>query len=87
MIQPGEDAAFVCRMEDVLDLYHEPYDPQRPVICFDESNKTLHLSDLSLVFLRDLFWIRNGQLFGFIYRQFHSFHPLPPGPSSFQLAH
>jgi hypothetical protein len=24
-------------MEDVLDLYAEPYDPQRPQICFDES--------------------------------------------------
>ena len=24
-------------MEDVLDLYHEPYDPRRPVLCFDES--------------------------------------------------
>jgi hypothetical protein len=23
-------------MEDVLELYHEPYDPQRPVVCFDE---------------------------------------------------
>ena len=23
-------------MEDVLDLYEEPYDPTRPVICFDE---------------------------------------------------
>jgi hypothetical protein len=29
-------AAFVARMEDVLDLYAEPYDPQRPVVCFDE---------------------------------------------------
>lgn len=28
-------------MEDVLDLYHEPYDPLRPVICFDESSKQL----------------------------------------------
>ena len=28
-------------MEDVLDLYHEPYDPLRPVVCFDESNKQL----------------------------------------------
>lgn len=27
---------FVWRMEDVLDLYAEPYDPQRPQICFDE---------------------------------------------------
>ncbi len=23
-------------MEDVLDLYQEPYDPRRPVVCFDE---------------------------------------------------
>jgi hypothetical protein len=23
-------------MEDVLDLYAEPYDPARPVVCFDE---------------------------------------------------
>ena len=23
-------------MEDVLDLYNEPYDPKRPVVCFDE---------------------------------------------------
>ena len=29
-------------MEETLDLYHEPYDPRRPVICFDESNKELH---------------------------------------------
>ena len=24
-------------MEDVLDLYEAPYDPARPVVCFDES--------------------------------------------------
>jgi len=28
-------------MEDVLNLYHEPYDEKRPVICFDESSKAL----------------------------------------------
>lgn len=28
-------------MEEVLDLYEEPYDPQRPVVCFDESPKQL----------------------------------------------
>jgi len=33
---PTVSAAFVYRMEDVLDLYAEPYDPQRPVVCFDE---------------------------------------------------
>ena len=34
-------AEFVARMEDVLDLYAEPYDPQRPVVCFDETSKQL----------------------------------------------
>ena len=29
-------------MEDVLDVYERPYDPKRPVVCVDESNKTLH---------------------------------------------
>jgi len=28
-------------MEDVLDVYHRPYDPQYPVICMDESSKQL----------------------------------------------
>lgn len=29
-------------MEDVLDVYHRPYDPARPVVCLDEKSKTLH---------------------------------------------
>jgi transposase len=29
-------AEFVWRMEEVLELYEEPYDPKRPVVCFDE---------------------------------------------------
>ena len=28
-------------MEDLLDLYAEPYDAQRPVVCFDETSKQL----------------------------------------------
>jgi hypothetical protein len=28
---------FVCHREDVLDLYDDAYDPDRPVVCFDES--------------------------------------------------
>jgi hypothetical protein len=28
-------------MEDVLDLYHQPYNPLRPVVCFDEGLKQL----------------------------------------------
>ena len=34
---PQVDGTYVARMEDVLDLYAEPSDPQRPVVCFDES--------------------------------------------------
>lgn len=38
---PTVGAEFVCRMEDVLDLYAEPLDPARPVVCFDETSKQL----------------------------------------------
>ncbi len=41
MIPPKANAEFVCAMEDVLELYHEPYDPLRPVVCFDEGTKQL----------------------------------------------
>jgi transposase len=34
---PRIDGNYVARMEDVLDLYAEPADPKRPVVCFDES--------------------------------------------------
>ena len=34
-------AEFVACMEDVLDLYAEPYDPERPVVCFDDTSKQL----------------------------------------------
>jgi transposase len=34
---PHVDGEYVARMEDVLDLYAEAPDPQRPVVCFDES--------------------------------------------------
>ncbi len=28
-------------MEDVLEVYHRPYDPKRPVVCLDEASKQL----------------------------------------------
>ena len=34
-------ADFVWRMEDVLDLYAQPYNPQHPVVCFDEQPRQL----------------------------------------------
>ncbi len=27
---------FIWYMENVLELYEQPYDPKRPVICFDD---------------------------------------------------
>jgi hypothetical protein len=38
---PTVGADFVWRMEDVLDLYAQPYDPARPKVCFDETSKQL----------------------------------------------
>lgn len=38
---PAVSSEFVARMEDVLELYHEPYDPRRPKVCFDEKSKQL----------------------------------------------
>jgi len=40
-IPPAADAEFVCAMEDVLAVYHRPYDPKRPVVCLDEASKQL----------------------------------------------
>ena len=47
MIPSGQNAKFVCSMEDVLVLYNEPCDKDRPVVCFNETNKQLltHLRD------------------------------------------
>jgi hypothetical protein len=36
VIPPEQDAEFVARMEDVLEVYRRPYDPARPVVCLDE---------------------------------------------------
>ncbi len=40
-IPPEHNAAFVQSMEDVLDVYHRPYDAARPQICLDETSKQL----------------------------------------------
>jgi transposase len=40
-IPPENDAEFVCAMENVLEVYQRPHDPDRPVVCFDEKSKQL----------------------------------------------
>lgn len=36
MIPPEQDAEFVAAMEDVLEVYHRPYNTEIPVVCMDE---------------------------------------------------
>jgi transposase len=38
---PTAGSKFVWHMEDILSLYSEPYDPQRPLVCFDEQSVQL----------------------------------------------
>ncbi len=41
MLPPEHNADFVCAMEDVLAVSQRPYDPRRPVVCFDDQSKPL----------------------------------------------
>ena len=43
VIPPQANAEFVCQLEDVLDVYQRPLEPNYPVVCFDESSKQLTL--------------------------------------------
>lgn len=36
VIPPEADAEFMAHMEDVLDVYSRPYNPEVPVLCMDE---------------------------------------------------
>jgi hypothetical protein len=38
-IPPKQDAEFVWRMEDVLEVYTRPYDERFPQVCLDEKSK------------------------------------------------
>src|SRR5262249_4903080 len=40
-IPPVASAEFVAAMEDVLEVYHRPYDPRRPLVCLDEASRQL----------------------------------------------
>jgi len=41
VIPPEQNAEFVAAMEDVLEVYQRPPNPQRPVVCLDEQSKQL----------------------------------------------
>jgi len=40
-IPPKNNAEFVWKMEDVLEVYQRPYNPRRPQVCLDEASKQL----------------------------------------------
>jgi hypothetical protein len=40
-IPPKQDASFLWRMEDVLEVYTRPYDERFPQVCLDEKSKQL----------------------------------------------
>ena len=42
VIAPEADSEFVAQMEEVLDVYAQPYDENYPVICMDEQPVQLH---------------------------------------------
>ena len=41
VIPPDANAGFVAAMEDVLEAYQKPRDPDRPLVCLDETSKQL----------------------------------------------
>jgi hypothetical protein len=41
VVSPDLSAEFVAAMEDILELYAEPYNPKRPTVNFDEASKQL----------------------------------------------
>jgi hypothetical protein len=41
VIPPEQNAEFVWRMEEVLTVYQQVYDPDYPVVCLDEASKQL----------------------------------------------
>ena len=67
-IPPEQDAAFVCQMEQVLEVYKRPYNPRFPVVCMDEQPKQL-ISEIVRRFLFSLAnqngWITN--IFGKVF--------------------
>ena len=66
-IPETHSAEFVYHMEDVLEVYHRPHDPKRPVVCVDETFTQLIGETREPLPMRpgaveryDHFYVRNG---------------------------
>ena len=42
------DEEYIAKMEDVLEVYERPHEPEQPVVCVDEKPVTLH-ADIRLL--------------------------------------
>lgn len=78
-IPPEEDAEFTAHMEDILDLYQQPYDPNRPLWCMDEKPYQLLGESREPIPMRpgdtkkiDSEYVRNGTASIFCFIQPHS---------------
>jgi transposase len=76
---PKVDSEYVARMEDVLDLYAQPYDPKYPVVCFDESPAQLigharppQLASPGQPARLDYEYVRNGTVNLFVLYDLHA---------------
>jgi hypothetical protein len=47
-IPPQQNAEFIAHMEDILEVYALPYDPEIPLICMDEKPYSFLVRSLSL---------------------------------------
>ena len=78
-IPPEADADFVAAMEDVLDVYQQPYDPKRPLWCMDEkpyqilgeSREPLPMRQGDIAKI-DSEYVRNGTVSVFCFIQPHT---------------
>ena len=78
-IPPKEDGEFVACMEDILDIYQQPYDPERPLWCMDEKPYQLLGESREPIPMRrgdiakvDSEYVRNGTASIFCFIQPHS---------------
>lgn len=76
-IPPNQNSAFVAAMEDVLEVYSRPYNPNIPVVCMDEqpielhkdSRPTIKLSENNHSEKVDHEYIRNGTCCVFMFNE------------------
>ena len=88
-IPPKQSAEFVAHMEDVLEVYSRPFDPNRPVVCMDEKPfqlldeylEPIPMSKTNHIEKYDCEYVRKGSCSSFMFTeplgQWREAHALP----------